>query len=102
MRASYVTALAFVLLVIGRWANNKTAITLEGAVGMAFAIVVIAALDGGKTEPIAKGLAWLLLAAVVLNNDDPLNGIVKAINAKQAGTKTAKKSNVESVLCLTG
>lgn len=80
MRASHLVGIAFVLLVIGRWANDKSAITWQGAAGMAVLIVTVSALDGGKTEPIAKGFAWLILAAVILNKDDPLNGLVKAVN----------------------
>lgn len=86
MRASYVTALAFLLLIAGRWANNKPALNVQTVVGGSFVIIVIAALDGGATEDIAKGAAWLILAAVALSADSPL----KAIAASAAGKATGK------------
>ena len=61
MRASTVMILAVVLYVLHRWATNKTAVDAKTLVESLFAIVVIAALDQGKTEPLAKGFAWLFL-----------------------------------------
>ena len=88
MRASYIAALAFLLLVAGRWANNKPALNVQTVVGGAFVIIVIAALDGGATEEIAKGVAWLILAAVALGSDSPLKAIAAAATAKATGKAT--------------
>ena len=88
MRASYVAALAFLLLVAGRWAANKPALNIQTVVGGAFVIIVIASLDGGATEEIAKGIAWLILAAVALSNDSPLKAIATAAAAKATGSPT--------------
>lgn len=63
MRASSVMLLAVALYVIHRWATNKKAIDPKTLVESLFAVLVIAFLDQGKTEPIAKGFAWLFLAA---------------------------------------
>jgi hypothetical protein len=86
VRASYVTALALGLLVLGRWAHDKPALNVQTVAGGAFAVIVIAALDGGKTQEIARGLAWLLLAAAALSPDSPLTAIARAANARAAGT----------------
>lgn len=85
MRASYVAALAFLLLVIGRWAHNKPAFDVRTVAGGVFVILVIAALDQGSTEEIARGLAWILLAVVVLSTNSPLSGIAALVNRKATG-----------------
>lgn len=96
MRASYIAALAFLLLVAGRWAHNKPALNTQTVVGGAFVIIVIAALDGGATEEIARGIAWLLLAAAALSPDSPLTAIAAAATAKATGkaTVTAKQKAI--------
>ena len=88
MRAGYVAALALALLVIGRWAHDKPAFDVGTVAGGIFVIVVIAVLDQGSTEQIAKGLAWILLAVVILSPDSPLTGIARAINTKATGQLT--------------
>lgn len=88
MRASYITGLAFLLLVVGRWAHNEKALNVQTIAGGAFVIIVIAALDNGSTEEIAKGLAWLILAAVALSKNSPLTAIATAANAKATGSTT--------------
>lgn len=80
-------ALAFGALVVGRWAHNKPALNAETVVGGAFAIIVIAALDGGQTEDIARGFAWIFLAVVLLGTDSPLNAIQKLSTTKSTGKK---------------
>jgi hypothetical protein len=86
MRAAYVAVLAFLLLIVGRWAHNKPAFTVQTVAAAAFVIFVIAALDGGRTEQIAKGLAWLLLVVVALNPDSPVTAIARLINTKAAAS----------------
>lgn len=88
MRASYVVFAALALLVIGRWAHNKPALNVQTVVGGAFVIIVIAMLDGGKTEEIAKGIAWILLAVAALNPDSPLTAIASAEAAKTTNNPT--------------
>lgn len=66
MRASTVMALALVAYVVHRWATNKTAVDARTVVEGIFAVVVIAALDQGETEPIAKGFAWLFLVVALM------------------------------------
>jgi hypothetical protein len=88
MRASYIAGLALLLLVIGRWAHNQPALNVQTVVGGAFVIVVIAALDGGATEEIAKGTAWLILAAVALSANSPLTAIATAAAGKATGSPT--------------
>jgi len=84
MRASYVVLAALGLLVIGRWANGKTALNVQTVAGGVFVVIVIAMLDHGSTEQIAKGIAWILLAVAALNPDSPLTAIADAINGKTA------------------
>ena len=53
---------AVLLYLVHRWATDKTAVTSKIVIEAAFAILVIALLDQGETEPVAKGFAWLFLA----------------------------------------
>ena len=62
MRASTVMLAAALLYMVHRWATNKTAVDSKTVVEVAFAVFVIALLDQGETEPVAKGFAWLFLA----------------------------------------
>lgn len=91
MSATTIMMLAFGLLVVTHWANNKPAVSVKVVIEMAFAILFIALLDQGKTEPIATGFAWLFLVAVLLRGDSILTALSKAENAK-----TTKKAS----LCL--
>lgn len=63
MRASSIMLLAVVLYAVHRWAKDQSVIDPKTVVESLFAILVIAFLDQGKTEPIAKGFAWLFLVA---------------------------------------
>lgn len=85
MNATTVMAIAIVGGLVGRWSHNqKTVPSAGGLVQIVFAIVVIAALDSGATQEIARGFAWLFLAGVLLSNNSPLTGIAKSVNAKKA------------------
>jgi len=66
--------IAFGVAILGRWAH-KQSIGAGTIVRALFAILVIAALDDGETEPIAKGFASLFLVAVLLGKNSPLNAI---------------------------
>lgn len=83
MNASTVMLMAVGSAVIGRWAHNKKAADAKTIVEAVFAIMVIAFLDQGRTAPIAKGFAWLFLAAVLLGKDSPIPAV-----GKIAATKT--------------
>lgn len=86
MNASTVMIVAVFAAVIGRWAHNQPAGSVKTVVEATFAVFVIALLDQGQTEPIAKGFAWIFLAAVLLSNNSPLTGIAKIVNGKTSGT----------------
>lgn len=79
-----VFVLAWGLLILGHWANNKPTINVKQVLEMTFALIFIALLDQGETADIAKGFAWLFLAAVLLRNDSILTAL-----AKRTGTGTA-------------
>ncbi len=79
MSATKVFGAAIALGVVGRWANNKKALPdPTGVLEVLGALFLVAFMDQGKTEPVAKGLAWLFLAAVLLSDSSPLTGLVKA------------------------
>ena len=61
MRATTIMFTAALLYVVHRWATNKKAVDPHIVVEAAFAILVIALLDQGDTEPVARGFAWLFL-----------------------------------------
>jgi hypothetical protein len=92
MRASVVMAVAVVLYIIARWTRNEPAVTLPSVLSGAFAIFIIALLDHGRTEEIAKGFAWLfaIVAAYAA-----LPGIVKSIAAAQKSAAANVKSTVQ-------
>lgn len=84
MSGTTLMAIGIVSGLVGRWAHNKPAIPgPAGIVKVAFAVVVIAALDQGKTQDIARGFAWLFLAAILLSDNSPLTGIAKVTNPKK-------------------
>lgn len=82
MDASTVMLVAVVAAVVGRWSHGGKAGDVKSVVEAVFAVVFIAFLDHGETEPIAKGFAYLFLAAVLLGKSSPLTGVTKAINSK--------------------
>lgn len=91
MKATTVMVVAVGALALGHWANGKNAIpSAKGLVEIVFAVLVIAFLDQGETEPIAKGFAWLFLAAVLLRNDSLLTSLAN-VSSKPA-TTTKKKA----------
>ncbi len=92
MRASVVMAMAIVLYVIARWTRNEPAVTLPAVLSGAFAIFVIALLDHGRTEEVAKGFAWLFFIVAAYA---ALPGLFKSIAA-------AQKSAVKNVKTTAG
>lgn len=95
MRATTVMILAVGLLVVGHWAANKPTVSAKMVVEFTFAVLVIAMLDQGRTQEIARGFAWLFFAAVILGSSSPLNALNKAGNPP---AKTpASRPNVQVV-----
>jgi hypothetical protein len=79
VNATKVMGIAIAAGVIGRWANNKKALPpATGVLQIIGALVLVSLLDQGKTEPVAKGFAWLFAVAVVLSPDSPLTGLAHA------------------------
>lgn len=70
--------LAIGALILAHWANNEPTVNVKMVIELTFALIVIAALDQGQTEPVAKGFAWLFLVAVLLSNKSVLTGLGKA------------------------
>lgn len=91
MSATTLMAIGIVGGLVGRWSHNQPAIPPPaGLVKIAFAVVVIAAFDQGRTQDIARGFAWLFLAVVLLSKNSPLTGIAKTVNPPKT-TKHGKK-----------
>jgi len=82
VRASVVVLIATGIFVLGRWAHNKTAITISTVASAAFLVIVISALDNGRTEEIARGFAWLILAVAILSPDSPVTPVANLIAGK--------------------
>ena len=61
---------------IGRWAHNKP-VKAKDVIFAVFGGIVIAALDSGASAGIARGLAALVLAAVLLGASSPLEALSK-------------------------
>lgn len=79
MSATEIMAFAVILAILGRWAHNvKNAVTPKTVVEVIFAVIVISIMDQGRTEPVAKGFAYLFLTAVILSPNSILSGLAKA------------------------
>lgn len=79
MNATELMALAFVLAVVGRWEHGESAVPSgKGLIEVIFALLLVAFLDQGRTAPIARGFAYIFLAAVLLGSKSPLAGLVNA------------------------
>lgn len=83
MRASTIMTVAVLLYVVHRWAAGQKAVDGKTVVEAAFAILVIAMLDQGRTEEIATGFAWLFLVAAAYT---AIPSIAKAANTKTTTT----------------
>lgn len=89
MRASVIMLLAVLLFVLHRWATNQPAVTLPIVLSGIFVIFVIALLDGGRTEEIAKGFAWLFFIVAAYNAIPAFTGAIKSAG-KGASTGAAQ------------
>ena len=90
MTATMVMAMAILLYVIARWAHNKPAVTLGGVMSGLIAIFVIALLDQGRTEQVARGFAWLFFIVAAYNAIPPLTTV--ALQGGKAGVTQAKST----------
>jgi hypothetical protein len=70
--------LATGILILTHWANGEPTVNPKMIIELAFALIVIAMLDQGNTEPVATGFAWLFFAAVVLSSKSLLTALGKA------------------------
>jgi hypothetical protein len=74
--------------VVGRWSHNQKAVPSgKGVIEVLFSLVLISALDQGRTAPIARGFALIFLAAVLLSDNSPLTGA--ALSTPGASLETA-------------
>lgn len=80
--ATVILFLALLTGIVGRWAHGKSLPSGTGLLQIVFALVVITALDRGETRPIARGFAYLFLAAVLLGPDSPLDVLNKKLPTK--------------------
>lgn len=80
--------LAVLLYILHRWATNQPAVTLPIVLSGMFAIFVITVLDGGKTEPVARGFAWLFLIAAAYKALPAFTGALAS--AQNAASKTTR------------
>jgi hypothetical protein len=87
MTATMVMALAILLYIITRWSRNEPAVTLTGVISGLFAVFIIALLDQGRTEQVARGFAWLFFIAAAYNAIPPL--AAAAVPAARKATSTA-------------
>lgn len=85
MRASTIMLIAALLFLVHRWATNQHAVDARIIVESAFAILVVAMLDQGRTEEIARGFAWLFLIGAAYT---ALPSIARAASARPAAAKT--------------
>ncbi len=96
MSATEIMGLAFLLAVVGRWSHNQSALPgAKGLVEIIFALLVISLLDQGRTQPIARGFAFVFLAAVLLSDNSPLTGLAN-IKDKTATAKPAAGTGTPS------
>jgi len=92
MNATELMALAFVLAVVGRWEHGESAVPSgKGLIEVIFALLLVAFLDQGRTQPIARGFAFIFLAAVLLGPKSPLTGLT---GAKVVSAKDSSGANV--------
>lgn len=78
MKASVVMFLAVLLYIVHRWATNQSAVTLPTVLAGIFVIFVIALLDQGRTEKLARGFAWLFFLVAAYNAIPAFTGLLKS------------------------
>lgn len=89
MKGTTIMIVAWGLLIVGHWSHNEPTLSINQIVEMVIAILIISFMEGTEAEPVAKGLAWLFLAAVLLSKNSPLNAL-SATGGLKTGTTKAK------------
>lgn len=87
MTATNTMLVAIAAGVIGRWSHNEKAVpSAKGVIEVLFSLILVSALDQGRTAPIARGFALLFLAAVLLSDNSPLTGAALSVPGASAET----------------
>jgi hypothetical protein len=86
MSGSSIMLFAIAVAMIGSWAHGHSP-GVKAVIEAVFAVLVIAFLDQGATEGIARGLAWIFLAAVLLSNNSPLQALARVTAAPAKSPK---------------
>ena len=91
MSATTIMLIAWGALILGHWSSNEKAIpNAKQLIEIVFAILLIAFLEANpSTQPVARGFAWLFLAAVLLGNKSILNGLAKTTGTGTSAPKAA-------------
>lgn len=91
MSATTVMLIAWAALVLGHWSHNQKAVpSAKQVIEIVFAILVIAFLEANpSSQPVARGFAWLFLAAVLLRSDSILTGLAKTTGTGTTAPKAA-------------
>ena len=75
--------LAVILYIVHRWATGQPAVNLAVVLSGIFAIFIIALLDHGKAEPVAKGFAFLFLLVAAYNAIPAFGNAISSAQNKQ-------------------
>lgn len=87
MTATNTMLVGIVAGVLGRWAHNEKAVPdAKSVIEVLFALILISALDTGRTAPIARGFALLFVAAILLSDNSILTGLAKSTPGATAQT----------------
>lgn len=89
MKASDLVLLAAVIVLIGRWAQNKS-IKASEVVGGLFAALIIGLMDNGAGHKLALAFAWLFVVGASLTALEPV--------LTNTGASTSVISKVGNVL----
>ena len=84
MSATVIMIVAVLLYVLVRWSRNEPAVTIGSVISGVFVVAVIALLDRGRTQGVARGFAYLFLLVVAYNFIPALTKALAAA-AKNAG-----------------
>jgi hypothetical protein len=90
--ATTVMLIAFGALILAHWANSEPTITVPVLIEIVFAVLFISFLESiPSAQPVASGLAWIFLAAVLLSNGSILGALGKAESTPASKTTTTTK-----------
>lgn len=98
MAAWVIMLIAVILYMISRWARNQPAFNVPVILSGAFAIGVIALLDNGRTQEIARGFAWLFVIVAAYQAIPAYTGaITSAGNAAKTTAAAARAPRPNAV-----